>query len=62
MKYYFFSQISNNQTSLNEQVNILDKGLFKTINVLGQETLFVNNIPLFYIYNDGTVEKRIVIE
>ncbi len=36
-----------------------NKELLRTIDVLGRET---TNNPLFYIYDDGTVEKRIVIE
>jgi len=36
-----------------------NKKLLRTIDVLGRET---KNQPLFYIYDDGTVEKRIVIE
>jgi hypothetical protein len=36
--------------------------LFKIINTLGQSTQPKPNTPLFYIYDDGTVEKRIVIE
>ena len=36
--------------------------LTKITNVLGQETKETKNKPLFYIYDDGTVEKRIVIE
>ena len=36
--------------------------LVKITNMLGQETPYRRNIPLFYIYDDGTVEKRIVIE
>ncbi|MEC9209592.1 MAG: aryl-sulfate sulfotransferase [Bacteroidota bacterium] len=36
--------------------------LIKIVDVLGQETPYRRNITLFYIYNDGTVEKRIVIE
>jgi hypothetical protein len=36
--------------------------LIKTVNVLGQETPNIMNTPLFYIYKDGTVKKRIVIE
>jgi hypothetical protein len=34
----------------------------RTIDVLGRETKGAKNEPLFYIYDDGTVEKRIVIE
>ena len=36
--------------------------LFKTIDMLGQETPYKRNTPLFYIYDDGTVEKKIIIE
>jgi len=37
------------------------KELLKVTDLLGRETKQTNQ-PLFYIYNDGTVEKRIVIE
>ena len=46
-------------------VEVLDplKGeLVEVRDVLGRKTKINNNQPLFYIYNDGTVEKRIVIE
>ena len=36
--------------------------LVKITNMLGQETPYRRNAPLFYIYDDGTLEKRIVIE
>ena len=38
------------------------KTLIKVTDILGQETPYRRNTPLFYIYDDGTVEKRIVIE
>ncbi|MDC0249740.1 PKD domain-containing protein, partial [Flavobacteriales bacterium] len=38
------------------------KTLIKIANMLGQQTLFRRNTPLFYIYNDGTIEKKIIIE
>jgi len=38
------------------------KKLIETTDMLGQETPLRRNTPLFYIYDDGTVEKRIVIE
>ena len=38
-----------------------DKDIFKITNILGREAKEKNQ-PLFYIYDDGTVEKRIVIE
>ncbi|MBT3622244.1 MAG: hypothetical protein HN535_05805 [Flavobacteriales bacterium] len=34
----------------------------KIINILGKETSSEKNTPLFYIYDDGTVEKKIIIE
>ena len=36
--------------------------LLKIVDILGRETKGKTNQPLFYIYDDGTVEKRIVIE
>ena len=38
------------------------KKLFKTTDILGRETKGNKNTSLFYIYDDGTVEKKIVIE
>ncbi|HIL66835.1 MAG TPA: hypothetical protein EYG43_02980, partial [Flavobacteriales bacterium] len=38
------------------------KTLIKITDVLGQETPYRRNTPLFYIYDDGTVEKKIIIE
>jgi pimeloyl-ACP methyl ester carboxylesterase len=46
-------------------INELDfsqKKLLKVIDLLGRETKGTKNEVLFYIYNDGTVEKRIIIE
>ena len=52
--------IDNNVTGLD---NIVDKeGRYKIVDLLGRSTKIVKNKPLIYIYNDGTVEKRIVIE
>jgi len=36
--------------------------LVEVRDVLGRKTGYIKNQPLIYIYNDGTVEKRIVIE
>ena len=45
-----------------DEKKITDRELIKITNMLGQETPYRKNTPLFYIYDDGTVEKRIVIE
>ena len=44
-----------------EEINNTKK-LNKITDVLGRETNGKHKTPLFYIYDDGTVEKRIVIE
>jgi hypothetical protein len=43
------------------QEHTTNKELLKVTDLLGRETNQTNQ-PLFYIYDDGTVEKRIVIE
>jgi hypothetical protein len=45
-----------------ETYNISDKKLLKVTDLLGRETKGTKNEVLFYIYDDGTVEKRIVID
>ena len=39
-----------------------NKEILRTIDVLGREIKGIKNEPLFYIYNDGTVEKKVIIE
>ena len=39
-----------------------DKRLVKIIDILGRETKDTKNELLFYIYDNGTVEKKIIIE
>ena len=51
-----------NYTSTAISENNTTKKLLRIVNNLGQETPYRRNTPLFYIYDDGTVEKRIVIE
>ena len=42
--------------------NLSIKELLKITTILGQPTKPKPNTPLFYIYDDGTVEKKIIIE
>ena len=58
----FFSQVGTNTTSLNNQENLAEKDLSKIINTLGQEIQYSLDNLLFYIYDDGTVEKKIILE
>ena len=42
--------------------NKLDKNLIDIKDLLGRDVEERTNIPLFYIYDDGVVEKQIIIE
>jgi polyhydroxybutyrate depolymerase len=62
----FFSQFDINglistSTSINDKT-INDKRIVKITDILGKGTTLKYNTLLFYIYDDGTVDKRIVIE
>jgi len=48
-------------TAIND-FNSLNRELLKVVDILGRETKGIKNEVLFYIYDDGTVEKRIEIE
>ena len=56
---HFFS---NDCSTTSIQEHTTNKELLKVTDLLGRETKGTKNEVLFYIYDDGTVEKRIVIE
>ena len=45
-----------------DEFSIKNNNLLKITNIFGQTIKKENNTPSFYIYDDGTVEKRMVIE
>ena len=45
-----------------EEIGSLDKKLIKVVDVLGRETSINSNQNLFFIYEDGTIEKRYIID
>ena len=45
-----------------EEINNANTKLIKIVDVLGRETPYQKNTPLFYLYEEGTIEKRIIIE
>ena len=57
-QHYF----SNNCPPSSIEEHTTNKELLRTVDVLGRETKGTKNEPLFYIYDDETVEKRIIIE
>jgi hypothetical protein len=55
------SYFSNNCPPSAIQEQTTNKELLKITDLLGRETKATNQL-LFYIYNDGTVEKKVVVE
>ena len=54
-----YNTIPTTTTDININSN---RKLISIVDVLGRESKGTRNEPLFYIYDDGTVEKQIVIE
>ena len=48
-------------TSIGE-IDLFDKKLIKVVDVLGRETSINSNETLFFIYEDGTIEKRYIMD
>ena len=48
-------------TSVSE-INTTKKELIKITDILGKNTIPTTNTPLFYMYNDGSVEQKIIIK
>jgi len=60
LEFFYFSTPS----SIDEAASNIssERELLKVTDVLGRETKDTKNKPLFYIYDDGTVEKKLTIE
>ena len=55
--------ITNTIPTINEQELTTHKGkLIKVVDVLGRSVKSTEKTPLFYMYENGVVEKRIIIE
>ncbi|MEC9208893.1 MAG: PKD domain-containing protein, partial [Bacteroidota bacterium] len=50
-----------NITSI-EEINYSDKRLIKIIDILGRKTVLKNNTTLFFMYDDGSIDRRYIIE
>jgi hypothetical protein len=56
-----FYEVTNIVSVISEITNT-DRILLRITDMLGQETPYRRNTILFYIYDDGTVEKKIKLE
>jgi polyhydroxybutyrate depolymerase len=57
----FFNQLTSHPAGINN-IDKTPKQLIKIVDVLGRETPFKPNTPLLYIYDDGTVERKVVLK
>ena len=55
--FIYFLYIPTSVYELNEGINLL-----RIVDFFGRNTKQVISIPLFYFYDNGTVEKRIFIQ
>jgi len=56
------SLIPDCTSTMLEEIDSEPKGLIKITDVLGRTIQATSNNPLFYIYENGSVEKKIIIE
>ena len=54
--------IGCNSTSSDNSIISSSKEIVRIVNILGVNSIETNYSPLFYIYDDGTVEKKIIID
>ena len=45
-----------------KNINNSDRKIIRIVDVLGRETPFRKRVLLYYIYNDGSIEKKIIFE
>jgi hypothetical protein len=63
-QYIFLAQCESSciHTEVVKQIDKHKRTLMRVIDILGRDVNGIENEPLFYIYDDGTVEKRIIVE
>ena len=54
--------VSTTLTSIDDFFEEKKKRLINVVDFLGRQSKELKNQPLFYIFDDGTVEKKIIIE
>ena len=58
---FLYPLLPCNSTTTHISDETYDKKLLKIVDILGREIKSNNNSPIFYIYNDGSVEKKIYL-
>ena len=60
-EYFFFQMAPLTTSSTNSQLNS-EKKLIEVVDILGRTTNNILGRPVIYIYDDGSVEKKILIK
>ena len=58
---YDINGLVSSSTVVNENRKI-NRKLLQVVDLFGRQSTYYNNQLLFYIYDDGTVEKKIIIK
>ena len=58
---FLFPLLPCNNTTAIAEVNSTQRKLLRITDVLGRNTTVKQNTPLFYIYDDGSVEKKVIL-
>ncbi len=59
---FLYPLLPCNQSTNTFELNKKSKYVIKKVNVLGQDSKSSLNYPMFYIYNDGSVEKKVMLQ
>ncbi len=59
---FLYPLLPCNQSTSVSEINKTKKELMTITDVLGRNTIEITNTPLLYIYNDGSVEQKIIIQ
>ncbi len=59
---FLYPLLPCNQTTSIEPIVSAEKEVVKIVDLLGRKVAEKNNTPLFYIYTDGSVEKKFIVE
>ena len=59
---FLYPLLPCNQSTSVSEINKTKKELMTITDVLGRNTIEITNTPLLYLYNDGSVEQKIIIQ
>jgi polyhydroxybutyrate depolymerase len=58
----FFEQLCETPVGITTPFQNTDRKLLRIVDVLGRESTEIKNVVLFYVYSDGSIERKIIIE